>query len=75
MLGSFVDILHASSIWRFPPHNKAEQHGFAHEYSVGHSLVAMSYPIGCLPAAEPIESKLVNRLWPNDNIVAAPVSR
>ena len=35
----------------------------------------MASPIGRLPTAEPIESKLVNMLWPNDNIVAAPVNR
>ena len=35
----------------------------------------MTCSIGRLPTAEPIESKLVNMLWPNDNIVAAPVNR
>ena len=35
----------------------------------------MASPIGRLPKAEPIESKLVNMLWPNDNIDAAPVNR
>ena len=35
----------------------------------------MANPIGRLPTSEPIESKLVNMLWLNDNIVAAPVSR
>ena len=35
----------------------------------------MACSIGRLPTAEPIESKLVNMLWPNDNIVAAPVNR
>ncbi len=39
-------------------------------------LVAMTNPIGRLPTSEPIESKVVNKLWLNDNnfIVAAPVS-
>ena len=75
MLGSFVYIVHAWSIWGFPPRNRAEQHGCANHYSVGHSLVAMACPIGRLPTAEPIESKLVNMLWPNDNIVAVPMNR
>ena len=35
----------------------------------------MACSIGRLPTAEPIEAKLVNMLWPNDNIVAAPVNR
>ena len=35
----------------------------------------MACSIGCLPIAEPIESKLVDMLWPNDNVVAAPVNR
>ena len=35
----------------------------------------MANPIRRLPTSEPIESKLVNILWLNDNIVAAPVSR
>ena len=39
------------------------------------SLVAMACSIGRLPTAEPIESKLVNMLRKNDNIVAAPVNR
>ena len=47
----------------------------AHLYSVGQSLVAMACSVGRLPTAEPIESKLVDMLWPNDNIVAAPVNR
>ena len=43
--------------------------------SLGHSPVAMTCSIGRLLTAEPIESKLVNMLWPNDNIVAALVNR
>ena len=34
--------------------------------------MAMACSIERLPTAEPIESKLVNMLWPNDNIVALP---
>ena len=44
-------------------------------FIIGHSPFAMTCSIGRLPTAEPIESKLVNMLWPNDKIVAAPVNR
>ena len=44
-------------------------------FTLGHSPVATTCSIGRLPTAEPIESKLVNMLWPNDNIVATLVNR
>ena len=70
----FVDICIPDLVWDLL-RSRSNSMAVLIKYSLGHSPVAMTCSSGRLPTAEPIESKLVNMQWPNDNIVAPPVNR
>ena len=68
MLGSFVYICIPDLFGDFRRSSRPN--------SMAGALIFSRPPTSCNGlTAEPIESKLVNMLWPNENIVAAPVNR